>query len=318
MAGRPFRFGIIAETFQSRQQWFDLGQRAEALGYDTLLIRDHLAPEYFGPQFAPMVALASLAAATTTLRLGNFVIDNDFRHPTILAKEAATLDVLTEGRYELGIGAGWLRNEYDHAGLPFDRNGIRVDRLEESLQILKGCFRQDVVSFLGEHYRLCGHQHYPPPAQPGGPPIMIGAGKPRMLRLAGRYADIVSLLTVSVSSGEMIEDAAGRRTAAISQQIGLIAEGAGDRFGKIELSIGPLIEVTDRRTAALESLVESRRWNGVTTDEVPDMPGIFVGSVDEICDQMKACRAELGISYFVIPDRQLDEVAPIVARLRGR
>ncbi len=136
MVERPFRFGVIAETFQSWRQWADLGRRAEALGYDTLLMRDHLAPDYFGPQFAPMVALASLAGATTTLRLGNFVIDNDFRHPAILAKEAATLDVLSDSRYELGIGAGWLRNEYDRAGLPFDRNEVRVDRLEESLQIL--------------------------------------------------------------------------------------------------------------------------------------------------------------------------------------
>jgi probable F420-dependent oxidoreductase len=186
MAGHPFRFGIIAETFQDRRQWFELARRAEALGYDTLLVRDHLAPDYFGPQFAPMVALASLAAVTTELRFGNFVIDNDFRHPTILAKEATTLDVLTNGRYELGIGAGWLRNEYDQAGLSFDPNSVRVDRLEESLQILKSCFSQETVSFAGEHYRLCDHHHFPEPAQPGGPPIMIGAGKPRMLRLAGR------------------------------------------------------------------------------------------------------------------------------------
>src|SRR5687768_10124668 len=173
MAGHPFRFGIIAETFQDRRQWLELALRTEALGYDTLLVRDHLAPDYFGPQFAPMVALASLANVTTTLRLGNFVIDNDFRHPAILAKEAATLDVLTDGRYELGIGAGWLRSEYDHAGLTFDRNGIRVDRLEESLQILKQCFGQDVVSYSGEHYRLDGHLQYPAPTQPGGPPIMV-------------------------------------------------------------------------------------------------------------------------------------------------
>jgi probable F420-dependent oxidoreductase len=318
MAGHPFRFGIIAETFQDRRQWFELARRAEALGYDTLLVRDHLAPDYFGPQFAPMVALASLAAVTTELRFGNFVIDNDFRHPTILAKEATTLDVLTNGRYELGIGAGWLRNEYDQAGLSFDPNSVRVDRLEESLQILKSCFSQETVSFAGEHYRLCDHHHFPEPAQPGGPPIMIGAGKPRMLRLAGRYADIVSLLTVQVSSGRMVEDVAGRRTAAIQDQIALIADGAGERLGRVELSMGPLIEIAEKPVESAQRLIEANGWRGATFDDVGDMPGIFIGPVDEICDQMIQRREELGISYFIIPDRQLDDVAPIVARLRGR
>ena len=318
MAGHPFRFGIIAETFQDRRQWFELARRAEALGYDTLLVRDHLAPDYFGPQFAPMVALASLAAVTTELRFGNFVIDNDFRHPTILAKEATTLDVLTDGRYELGIGAGWLRNEYDQAGLTFDPNGVRVDRLEESLQILKSCFSQETVSFAGEHYRLCDHHHFPEPAQPGGPPIMIGAGKPRMLRLAGRYADIVSLLTVQVSSGRLVEDVEGRRTAAIQVQIARIADGAGERFGRVELSMGPLIEIAEKPVESAQRLIEANGWRGATFDDVGDMPGIFIGSVDEICDQMIQRREELGISYFIIPDRQLDDVAPIVARLRGR
>jgi alkanesulfonate monooxygenase SsuD/methylene tetrahydromethanopterin reductase-like flavin-dependent oxidoreductase (luciferase family) len=147
---------------------------------------------------------------------------------------------------------------------------------------------------------------------------MVGAGKPRMLRLAGRYANIVSLLTVSVSSGEIVEDAAGRRSGAIRVQIDLIAEGAGDRFSEIELSIGPLIEISDSRVPAIESLIDSRGWTTVAAEDVNDMPGIFVGSVDEICEQMEARRAELGISYFVVPDRQLEDVAPIVARLRGR
>jgi alkanesulfonate monooxygenase SsuD/methylene tetrahydromethanopterin reductase-like flavin-dependent oxidoreductase (luciferase family) len=201
--------------------------------------------------------------------------------------------------------------------MQFDPNGVRVDRLEESLQILRSSFSQEIVSFAGEHYRLHDHQHYPPPAQPGGPPIMIGAGKPRMLRLAGRYADIVSLLTVSVSSGRLVADVAGRRASAIQEQVAHIADGAKDRFSRIELSMGPLIEITKKPIEATRGLIETNEWRDTTIEDVHDMPGIYIGSIDAICNKMIQRREELGISYFIIPDRQLDAVAPIVARLRG-
>lgn len=317
MATRPFRFGVIAETFQDRRQLQALAGRVEAFGYDTLLIRDHIAPDYYGPQFAPLPVVAFLAGVTTRLRFGTMVIANDFRHPTILAKEAATVDVLTDGRFELGIGAGWLRNEFDRAGLPFDRNGVRIDRLEESLQILRACFTANEVTFTGRHYTVTGHEHFPAPVQPNGPPIMIGAGQPRMLRLAGKYADIVGLLTVSLGSGQVQDDIAARKTAAVQERIDLVRAGAGRRFDQIEFSLMPDIVITDNRRAGFDAVIAENDWDGLEHCDVADMPAVFVGSVDQICSQMAARREALGISYYVVPDGQMTECAPIVAMLSG-
>ena len=318
MTVHPFRFGIITETFQDHCQLRSLACRAEELGYNTVLVRDHLAPAYFGPQFAPLPTLAFLAGVTNTLRLGTMVLANDFRHPAILAKEAATLDVLSAGRFELGIGAGWLRDEYDRAGLAYDRNGLRIDRLEESLQILKACFASEEVTFAARHYDLHRHQHFPAPIQFGGPPILIGAGQPRMLRLAGKYADIVGLLTVSVGSGEMRDDIRARKTAAVRAQIDHVRAGSGERFEYIELSLVADIEIADSSQKAVDDVITRHGWAEVTPADVRDMPGIFAGSVDEICELMMTRRWEIGISYYVLPDRLMDQCAPIVERLSGR
>jgi probable F420-dependent oxidoreductase len=317
VATHPFRFGVITETFHDRRQLQTLAHTAEDLGFSTILIRDHLAPDYFGPQFAPLTALAFLAGVTTRLRLGTMVIANDFRHPTMLAKEAATLDVLSNGRFELGIGAGWLRTEYDRAGLSFDQNGLRIDRLEESLQILRACFTTQDIAFAGTHYTLDGHQHFPAPLHPNGPPILIGAGLPRMLRLAGTYADIVGLLTVSVSSGEIRDDISARKTTAVKDRIEHIRAGAGNRFDQIELSLIPEIVITDDRAAGFDDVSCQNDWGGIDHAEIKDMPGIFVGSVEQISDQMIARRKELGISYYVVPDSLMMECAPIFERLSG-
>ena len=301
MTDRPFRFGIITEH----------------LGFDTLLIRDHLAPDYFGPQFAPLPTLAFLAAVTTHLRLGTMVAANDFRHPTILAKEAATIDALSEGRFELGIGAGWLQREYEQIGLPYDRNRLRIDRLEESLEIIHRCFTENDISFAGKVYNLDRYQPFPAPVQPTGPPLLIGAGHPRMLRLAGKYADSVGLLTVSVSSGELRDDIEARRTKAVRERIAHVHDGAGDRAGDVELSLVPEILVTDHRATGLDMVITRNRWNGLERSAVEDMPAIFVGSVDEICETMRRRRDSLGLSYYVIPDRMIEQCAPIVATLSG-
>jgi len=317
MPGKPFRFGVIVETFESAAQLADLAREAEALGYESLLIRDHLADDYFGPQFAPLVTLSWLAAQTTKLRLGTLVIDNDFRHPAVLAKEFVTLDQLSGGRVELGIGAGWLRHDYDPTGIPYDSNPIRIDRLEESLQILKACFSGAPVSFSGAHYHLENYCHFPEPVHAGGPPILIGAGKPRMLRLAGRYADIVNLLTISVSAGHYEDDIEARRTAAVRARIDQIAIGAGDRFAGIELQSIPEIVITGDRNGALDDIARGHEWSGVDLKAVADMPAVFAGSVDGICEEMRARRADLGISYYVMNDRAMRTCAPIVQTLRG-
>lgn len=318
MPAHPIRFGVIVETHRDRCQWFTLAKRAEELGYDTFLVRDHLAPDYFGPQFAPLVALASLAGVTDRLHLGTLVIDNDFRHPAVLAKEAATLDVLTGGRFELGIGAGWLRSEYDHAGLQYDMNGVRIDRLEESLEVLRQCFDTGTATLAGNHYQLSGHNHYPMPVTPGGPKLMIGAGKPRMLRLAGRHADIVGLLTTSVSTGEVVDDVNARRTGAVRSQIEAIGEGAGKRFDAIELSIVPSVQFADSVEAGYRSVLVDRGWTGLTLADAMDMPAVFAGPPDEIAAQMLRRRDELGISYFVIGDQQMEAMAPVVRQISDR
>ena len=312
---QPFRFGVIAERVRDRATLVGLARRAEKLGYDTLLIRDHIAPDYFGVQLAPIAALATVAAMTTTLRIGTLVLSNDYRQPTILAKEAATLDLLSRGRLELGIGAGWLRNEYQQAGLPFDPNGVRVSRLAECLEILTGLFGGEPYSFAGELYRITDHQLFPRPVQQPRPPILVGAGHPRMLRLAGRHADIVGLLTTSVASGVVEDEPLLRRDDHVARQIGWVREGAGDRFGAIELSSVLNVDVTGDRAGAIERMIAERGWAGVTPADVDRMPAMAVGTVDEIAAGLDRWRSALGLSYAVVSSDDMDAFAPVVAGL---
>ena len=183
---RPFRFGVNMRTVASAAGWADRARTLEALGYSTLCLPDHLAP-----MLSPLPALAVAAAATRRLRVGTMVLNNDFRHPTVLAREAATLDLLSDGRLELGIGAGHMKSEYDEAGLSFDRGGVRVARLSEAVLVLKRLFDGEPVTFDGRHYRVTGHTIHPRPVQRPRPPIFIGGNGPRLLTLAAAEADIV-------------------------------------------------------------------------------------------------------------------------------
>jgi probable F420-dependent oxidoreductase len=317
MTARPFRFGVINEMTMPAFQWLEHVRRVETLGYDTFLIRDHFVPDFFGDQLAPLPALMAAAAATTTLRVGTLVLDNDYRHPVMLAKEAATLDQLSGGRLELGLGAGWLRREYDVAGMPYDSAGVRISRLDEALRVIKGLWDAGPFCFQGEHYRVDGIDSYPKPAQQPRPEILIGGGKPRMLRLAGRHADIVGFLTTSVASGTVEDDPAERLASSVAQKVEWVREGAGSRFDQIELSLIPSIaQTTDRRTWA-EQTIHSRNWQGITVDDVLDMPSMFAGSLDEIAGQMIQRRDRYGFSYYVVSDQVMEDVAPLVAMLRG-
>ena len=313
---RPFRFGVIAESIRDRDGLIDLARRAEASGFDTVLIRDHIAPDYFGVQLGPIAALATVMAVTERLRIGTLVFANDYRHPAILAKEAATLDVLSGGRMELGIGAGWLRSEYAEMGLPFNPNGVRVGRLEESIRLLTALFAGGLVDFAGDHYAVTGHELFPVPVQRPRPPLLIGAGHPRMLRLAGRHADIVGLLTTSVASGTVEDDAVNRQVDHVRNQVGWIREGAGDRFGDIELSSVLTVVMTDDREGETERLIATRGWSGVGRAEVDRMPAVTIGTVEQIADGCQHWRDELGLSYFVVSSDDLDVFAPVIAALR--
>ncbi|MFN8524190.1 MAG: TIGR03621 family F420-dependent LLM class oxidoreductase [Chloroflexota bacterium] len=314
---RPIRFGVINEQIPQPSTWMERARRAEQLGYSTFLLRDHVAPDFFGEQLAPFSALAMAAAVTSSLRVGTMVLGNNYRHPVILAKEAATLDYLSGGRFELGIGAGWLRSEYEQMGLPFDRAGARIHHLEETIEVLRSLFTGAPVHFQGHHHRLNGATCSPLPTQRPGPPLMMGGGHERMLRLAGRLADIVGVMTVSVASGAVEDDPERRRRPAIEQQLGWIRDSAGPRFGSIELSLLPTIIQDADRQRATQTLIEQRGWSGLSKSDVWGMPAIFIGTVNEICEQLLEVRASLGFSYFVISSDRMEALAPIVERLAG-
>lgn len=313
---RPFRFGVISEHMPPAAAWFAFVRRIEQLGFDTLLVRDHLLPGGFGEAYAPFSALAAAAAITTQLRIGSLVLCNDFRHPALLAREALTLDVLSGGRFELGLGAGWMREEYERAGIPFDPPGTRIARLDASVAILRGLFADEPFNSAGAHYRITDLHGYPRPARRGGPPILLGGGHERMLRLAGRVADIVGIMTTSVASGDLVDDPRGRMPAAVEQKIAWIREGAGERFAQLELSaVVDIIIATDRQAAA-ERLIARRGWHGIDSIAVLEMPLIFIGTIEQIATQMIERRARYGLSYYIIGDADAAAVAPIMESLR--
>ncbi len=312
----PFRFGVINEIMKPREDWLAHVQRVEALGYATFLMRDHFVPDFFGDQFAPLVAMMAAASATTRLRVGTLVIDNDYRHPVMLAKEAATLDYLSGGRFELGLGAGWLRNEYEQAGMAFDTARVRISRLEEAIQVIKGLWAEATLNFSGAHYQVQALNGFPKPAH--RPPLLIGAGQKRMLMLAGREADIVGLLTTSVASGTLSDDPTERLAESVRQKLAWIREGAGERFEQIELSLIPQLVIRDDRRKEAEAMIAKRGWQGIRVEDVLEMPSVFIGTMDEIAQQMVARREQYGFSYYVIPDARMEEAAALVKRLAGR
>jgi probable F420-dependent oxidoreductase len=317
MGRRRFRFGVVGESIRDRERLLDEARRAEALGYSTLLLRDHFVREPFGDQLAPMVALTAAAAATTTLRVGTLVLDNDYRHPALLAKEAATLDVLSGGRFELGIGAGWLREEYEQAGIPFDPPGVRVDRLEESIQVIKRLLSGGAATkFDGSHYRLDGLESFPAPAQRPRPPILIGAGSKRMLGLAGREADVVNILPKALPDGTISEELSERSPETIARKIGWVREAAGDRFGEVELSAFATVVIEADAASAAERLAAERGWDGQGA-RLLEMPSMLLGPVERIADLLQERRERFGLSYYVLSDELMETAAPVVERLAG-
>ena len=308
---RPFRFGVNVRNPPSAVEWIALARRVEELGYSTLHLPDHLTDRP-----APMPALASAAAATTRLRVGTLVLNNDFRHPVLLAREAATLDVLSGGRFELGLGAGYVKAEYDEAGLRFDRGGVRVERLAESLTIVKRLFQGEAVTFAGEHYHVRAHTIYPRPVQQPRPPILIGGNGPRLLTLAATEADVVGLTGITFGQGGAGRDFAGFRAAGVDERLRLVRDAAGARFDQLELNalVQQVIVTKDRRGAADEL---AQRWSALTAGDILDSPFVLLGSLDEIVAQLVARRARWGISYYVVFDAAIDALAPVVSRLAG-
>ena len=320
MSTRPFRFLADPGDVADGAGLAAVARRAEAMGYAALIYPDHVVAP-FG--MVPLLTWA--AAATTTLRVAPFVANNDLRHPALLAQDLATLDVLSGGRVEVAVGAGWNRPEYEALGLPFDAVGVRVSRLTEAVAVIKGCFADGPLSFSGEHYTITGHDGLPKPVQRPGPPLFIGGGGRRVLTLAGREADIVGLAPrtlPSAAGGPVVRsDPRSITIAATEEKIAWVREAAGERFGGLELNVyptGSAPRITDHaRKDAADILDGIRARTGVDLDldDYLESPHVFIGSVDGLVAKLRELRDRLGISSFMTGD--IDTLAPVVERLAG-
>src|SRR2546425_619494 len=297
----------MATHARSAAHWSEVARRAEALGYDTLLMPDHITD-----QLAPMPALAAAAAATSMLRIGSFVFANDYRNPVLLAKEAATLDLLSGGRLEFGIGAGWKTRDYEQLGIPYDPPKTRVDRMEEAVGLIKRLWTEEHVSHQGAHYRVREATVLPRPIQRPHPPVVIGGGGPRILRIAAREAQIVSLLPPV--------DARGRhRIRAIT--VGSVAERVArlrraKRFAELELNVIVLdAQVTDARQPLLAAIAGRLKS---TATAIVATPFLMYGSRASLVEDLLERRARLDISYIALPGSAMRSFAPVVAQLRGK
>ena len=308
---KTYRFGVNVGPSRSRAEWAQKARKLEDLGYSTLTVPDHLSGF-----FAPMPALISAAEATKNLRVGTNVLNNDFRHPVLVAREAATVDLLTEGRFELGLGAGHMQSEYNQAGLSFDAGRIRVERLSEAVTLIKRLLSGEQVTLAGRYYSVTGHTIYPLPVQRPHPPILVGGNGLSLLTLAAREADIVGLSGITFRGGGAAPDISGWRVSEIDRRTRLIRDVSGDRYEGLELSalVQRVVVTNDRRKAA-EDLAS--RWMQLSPEEVLESPYVLIGTVDEIIEDIQARRERWGISYYTIFEAYVDAFAPVVARLAG-
>jgi probable F420-dependent oxidoreductase len=307
---RKFRFGVQVSQTSSASAWRDRVRKIEELGYGTLFMPDH-----FGEELAPLPAIAMAAAHTTTLRVGSLVFDNDYKHPAILAKEAATIDLLSDGRLELGIGAGWMKTDYDSLGLPYDPPAVRVDRFEEALRVIKGCLTGEPFTVHGEHYRVTEYASWPRPVQQPGPPILVGGGGKRVLSVAAREADIVGInpsLRVGAINADAAHDSLKEQT---DRKVQWIRDAAGSRWNELEIQIRFFVcKITDDRMGMAQAVAP---MFGVEPEAALESASVLVGSENEVIEQLQRRRDEWGLSYVVVGDENVDEFAPVVAKLTG-
>lgn len=306
---KPFRFGMQLAEASSKTDWIEQTRLAEQLGYDVVVLPDHV-----GDQLAPFPALISAAEATDTVRLGTFVIDNDFRHPLLLAQEAATVDLLSEGRLELGIGAGWMGQDYERLGITFDPPSVRFQRLKEAVAIVGLHFRGEAFSFDGSHYRVTDAQPKPMPAQRPRPPLLIGGGGRQILAFAAQEADIVSVFLRSLPDGSGF-DVSELTAAAYQQKTDHVRRAASDGGRDPELNVLlQYFEITKDRN----SIAEKRaRELGRDIEDLLELPFELIGTVDQIVEDLIKRRELFGISYVTVFDKYMRDFAPIIERLSG-
>ncbi|WP_030661818.1 TIGR03621 family F420-dependent LLM class oxidoreductase [Streptomyces cellulosae] len=311
---RPFRFGVQAATSPDRAAWVDLAHKVEGTGFSVLSMPDH-----FDDQLAPLPALAVAASVTTTLRVGALVWDNDFKHPVVLAKELATLDLLTDGRVEIGIGAGWEKYDYDVSGIPYERAGIRVDRFVESIAIIKQHFADEPFSQAGAHYRVTDLNGLPKPLQKPHPPILIGAGGPRMLGIAAREADIVGInptLTQGHVGAEVLDSMSAE---AVDAKVERVRSVAGDRLDTIELNNRAfIVSIHDDVTTATNNARQSLPHVAHLPESFfSESPFTLIGPPSKLIEDLLARRERWGISYVIVGPEDVDGFAPVVEALTG-
>ena len=309
------RFGIVNENLTAPSVWRDLVDRAEGGGVGSFVIRDHIGVIPFGAQLAPFAALAAAAERTTRLRLGTMVLTNDLRHPVLVAQETATIDWLSGGRFELGVGAGWQSEEYSALGVPFDRPGERITRLEEAVSIFDRLLRGDEVTSVGQHYQVDHVQLSVRAVQRPRPPLLIAGGGPRMLRLAGRIADSVGILPAPIVDARQSEDPADRSPEAFDAKVAITREAAASRDQDVEISIFATIVRTNRRRETTENLMRERGWDGLKPEAVWAMPSILIGTAEAIADKVRELNERHGISYWITSDSVVDDVAAVIAAL---
>ena len=320
MTSTPFRFAVQSATADSGHTWRELARRAEGSGFSTLYVADHYVDSASngGQVLAAVPAIATAAAVTETLRVGARVLCIDYHHPVVLAKQAATLDLLSDGRFDLGLGAGWVSSEYEAMGMGMGAAPERIARLADTVDFMRRFFAGETLESGAPGIRASGFKGQPSPVQAGGPPIMIGGGARKVLTLAGKVADIVSFNfdnRAGVVGPASVQSAAA---SVMEQRIGWVREGAGDRFDQIELEVGAYFTVVTPDTASGATTAEKMgAMFGMSGEDMAAHPNALIGTVDEICDRLVERRERFGISFVTVGDRVLDSFAPIVARLAG-
>jgi probable F420-dependent oxidoreductase len=318
---RPFRFAVQAVDATSAKDWCEVARKVEDLGFSTLFVADH----YLGPgpasnatllapqQLAPIASMATAAAVTRTLRVGCRVFCVDYHVPAVLAKEAATLDLLSGGRLEFGIGAGWHAAEYEAMGLVFADGPSRVTKLEEAVALIKAQWSGEQLDFTGRFTVARGYSGLPVPVQAPHPPVMIGGSRRRVLALAGREADIASLANVPWVA---VNEAGLTPQQEAARRVAFVRDAAGTRFDRIDIESSPYFsEVTDRADTALAAM--GARMRNADPEVLRFHPNVLVGSVAEIIDRLQQQRERIGVNYVTIPQDQVDSFAPVCARLSG-
>jgi probable F420-dependent oxidoreductase len=310
MSTKPFRFGVQSQNAPDAKAWRDKARKVEDLGYSTFWIPDH-----FGEQWGPIAALTAAADATTTLKVGALVFDNDYRHPGMLAKEMATLDILSDGRMEFGIGAGWMKSDYEEYGIPYDSPGTRIERMVEGLTVIRQMWTDGVANFEGKHYRYTNAKGEPRPVQTPHPPILIGGGGKRMLTIAAQEADIVGFNT-TLTAGYVGPEAAAEATAdKFRQRVQWVREAAGDRLDSLEFQCWTGFAFVDQDRTEIANMMAP--MFGLSPEDALEIPIVIAGTIDQITETLQQRREEYGFSYWCVPGDAYETMAPVVAKLAG-